>query len=180
MLVASVAIDAHQHPSMLRQAFALTTSHSWKALARPPFGVDGEQAVLLDDHRVLFAGGYGLEDDPEAPVPPALIYDTRHNSWTVAGSTGADHRGAQLLALPGGRALLIGGHGADGRPSADSLIFDGSDWRPAQPLPGPWARYALVTLADGSVLLIGGDRPAGAGFVAVADTMLLPIGAAQG
>jgi hypothetical protein len=30
------------------------------------------------------------------------------------------------------------------------------------------------------VLLIGGDRPAGAGFVAVADTMLLPIGAAQG
>jgi hypothetical protein len=38
----------------------------------------------------------------------------------------------------------------------------------------------LVTLADGSVLLIGGDRPVGTGFAAVADTLLLPIGAPQG
>lgn len=180
LLLASVAIDAHQQPYLVRQAYALTAGHTWKALARPPLGVDGEQAVVLDDRRVLFAGGYGLEDDPTTAVPPSLIYDARRDSWALAGVTGPDHRGAQLVALPGGRALLVGGHGADGRPSAGCLLFDGSHWRTAQPLPGPWAGYALVTLVDGSVLLIGGDRPVGSGFAAVADTMLLPIGTPQG
>lgn len=180
MLVASAAIDAHQHPYLVRQAFALTTTHTWRSLARPPFGVDGEQAAVLDDQRVLFAGGYGLEDDPSAPVPPTLIYDARRDRWTTAGAIGTDHRGAQLLALPGGRALLVGGHGADGRPSAGCLLYTGSRWQAAQSLPGPWAGYALVTLSDGSVLLIGGDRPTGDAYTAVADTLLLPIGVAQG
>ncbi|HWE64856.1 MAG TPA: hypothetical protein VHB98_24345 [Chloroflexota bacterium] len=180
MLVASVAIDAQHQPAMVRQAFALTAAHTWQTLARPPIAVDGEQAVALDDHRILLAGGYGLADDPSAPVPPALIYDVHLDRWSVAGATGADHRGAQLVALAGGRALLIGGHGPDGQPSAGCLLFDGSRWQAAQPLPGPWAGYALVTLADGSVLLIGGDRPSSDGFTTVADTMLLPLGTPQG
>jgi hypothetical protein len=180
LLLASVAIDAQRQPYLVRQAFLLTASYTWKAVARPPIGVDGAQAVALDDHRMLFAGGYGMEDDPAAVVPPSLIYDARRDSWTLAGATGTDHRGAQLVALSGGRALLVGGHGADGRPSAGCLIFDGTTWQALQPLPGPWAAYALVALADGSVLLIGGDRPVGTGFAAVSDTLLLPIGTPQG
>jgi N-acetylneuraminic acid mutarotase len=75
---------------------------------------------------------------------------------------------------------LIGGHQPDGSPSAACLLFDGAHWHAIASLPGPWAGYALAGLADGSVLLIGGDRPSGAGFAPVGDTLLLPIGAPQG
>lgn len=180
LLVASVAIDAHKHPYMARRAFALRADRTWHPLARPPIAVDGTRAVALGGGRVLLAGGYPQGDDPRGQVPPSLIYDAGTDRWQVGAVTGADHRGAQLIGLPAGRALLVGGHGPDGAPSAGCLLFDGRDWQALRPLPGPWAGYALVALQDGAVLLVGGDRAVPGGFAAVADTLLLPIGTAQG
>lgn len=180
LLVAGVAVDRHQHPYAVRRAFTFGASRLWHEVARPPVAMDGARAISLDDGRVLLASGYPIGDDPTRLAPPAMTYDPRTDRWTVVGSTGQDHRGAQLLALSGGRGLLIGGHGADGRPSAGSLLFDGHAWRTMRALPGPWSGYALAALADGSVLLIGGNRPTADGFAPVADTMLLPLGAPQG
>lgn len=180
LLVASVAIDVHKHPYMVRRAFALRAARTWRPLARPPLAVDGAQAVALGDGRVLLAGGYPEGDDPMRPVPPALIYTIATDRWQRGAFTGADHRGAQLIDLPNARALLVGGHSPDGAPSAGCLLFDGHAWQTLRPLPGPWAGYALAALQDGGVLLVGGDRAVANGFAPVADTMLLPLGIAQG
>ena len=177
LLAASVAIDASKHPYMARRAFALRANRTWRSLARPPIAVDGAQAVALGGGRVLLAGGYPKGDDPRGQVPPSLTYDAGSGRWQVGAVTGADHRGAQLVGLTGGRALLIGGHSADGTPSAGCLLFDGHSWQSLRPLPGAWAGYALVALQDGNVLLAGGDRAVPGGFAAVADTLLLPLGA---
>lgn len=180
MVMAAAAVDARGRALPVRRAFLLVGGHDWRELARPPVISDGTHAEALSPSRVLFAGGYPLGDDPRQPAPPALIYDAGTNRWTIAGQTGADHRGAQLVALGGGRAALVGGHRPDGWPSAGCLIFDGSRWRGIESLPGPWANYALVSLADGSLLLIGGDRPAGQNFGPVGDTLLLPLGTPEG
>jgi len=179
LLAASVAIDANKHPYSIRRAFALLPDRTWRPLARPPIAVDGAQSAALGGGRVLLAGGYPEGDDPREQVPPSLIYDAGTDRWQVGAFTGADHRGAHLVGLTGGRALLIGGHSPDGAPSAGCLLFDGRTWQRLRPLPGPWAGYALVALKDGSVLLAGGDRAVPGGFAAVADTILLPLGIAR-
>jgi hypothetical protein len=179
-LLGGVAINARQQPYAVKRAFILDEQGTWREVARPPIVEDGAQAVALDDHQLLLAGGYPLADDPRLPAPPAMLYDVAHNHWMVVGFTGADHRGAQLLSLGPGGALLVGGHGPNGQPTRTSLHFDGTRWEPVAMLPEAWSRYALVALTDGSVMLIGGDRALGDNFVPVADTLLLPIGAAQG
>ena len=180
LLVASVALSAKNAPYSAQRAFALDRSGAWRELARPPQGTDGAHAAALDDHRVLVAGAYPLKDAQNLPTPAALVYDASSDHWSLAGSTGNDHRGALLLPLSGGRALLVGGHGADGQPSAGCLLFDGTRWVAAPSLPGAWSGYAVVSLTGGALLLIGGDRPTARGYVVSADTVVLaqdtPVG----
>jgi hypothetical protein len=177
LLFASVAITASGQPCGVRQTWLLDPARTWQMLARPPLVFDGATAVALTSHTFLLAGSYPVEDDPRVMAPPALLFDLQSDRWSVAGSTGNTHRGGALVALPDGRALLVGGHGPDGAPTADCLLFTGTTWEAARSLPGPWAGYALTSLADGSVLLIGGDRPRDHTFGPVADTMVLPLGA---
>ncbi len=175
LFMMSVAINVQRQPFGVQQAWLLSPGGQWRQVARPPVLVDGAQAVALDAGHILFAGGYPLGDDPRLAAPPALLYDVQANHWTIAGATGTDHRGALLVALGHGRAFLVGGHGPDGSPSAGCLIFTGSRWLAAHPLPGAWAGYAVVETADGGLMLIGGIRPNARGFAAGADTMLLQL-----
>jgi len=172
MLLASVSVAGNGQPAPVRQSWLFTPQRTWRRLARAPILADGAQAALLDGNRVLFAGGRPLADDPRAAAPPALLYDAQRNTWSVAGSTGENHRGGQLVALAGDRALLIGGHDAGGAPSRECLLFDGHSWRATESLPGPWAGYAVVAVSSTNVLLIGGDRPRARSIAPVADTMV--------
>jgi hypothetical protein len=180
LLVAEVAIDGHGTPGAVRRAFAFSAQGSWQELARPIASEDGAQAVALDSGEILLAGGYPVGDNPNLPVPPAQLYRPRTNSWQILSSTGAASRGAQLLALPGGRALLVGGHFPAGNPSSQCLLYRQGRWHSVDNLPGPWSGYALVVLPRGDVMLIGGDRPIGHGFGASNQTLLLSSAALQG
>jgi len=175
MLMASVAIDARGNPIPVRRAWLLSPSFSWTEIARPPVLMDGASAMAIDSTRILFAGGYPLGDDPRLPTPPALLYDLAHNQWTIAGPTGSDHRGGQLVALGNGAAVLVGGHAPTGRPTSSCLMFSHSSWRHAFALPAPWAGYAAVSTDRGELLLIGGARPSAAGPTAGAAALLLPL-----
>src|SRR5205085_11089162 len=106
---------------------------------------DGASAVALGASRVLVAGGYPLGDDPMLAPPSSLIYDAQLDRWSAAGATGTNHRGAELVAIGNGRAILVGGHGPDQQPSPACLVFNGHRWQPTEPLPGPWSGYALVS-----------------------------------
>jgi hypothetical protein len=176
LLIAEVAVDSHGAAGAVRRAFALEGTSNWHQLARPPVAEDGAQAATLDNGQVLLAGGYPVNDNPRLPVPQAQIYTIRTNSWRVLAATGPATRGAHLLALPGGRALLIGGHYPAGMPSSQCMLYARGIWHSLNPLPGAWSGYALVVLPSGGVMLIGGDRPMGNGFGASDQTLLLPVG----
>jgi hypothetical protein len=175
LLLSSVAIDAAGQPIAVRRAWLLSPSGIWTEAARPPLVVDGAQAVDLGNGQVLFAGGYPMGDDPKLPAPPALLYDISRNQWSIAGSTGADHRGGQLVLLNVGRAVLVGGHGPDGTPTASCIVFSAAQWREAYRLPTPVAGYAVVGTARGELMLIGGARPSAKGKAAAAGALLLPL-----
>lgn len=175
LLLAGVAINAKQLPYGVRRAWLLSPTLGWRQVARPPFVVDGTQAVSIDARHVLFAGGYPLADNPQALAPPPLLYDVDRDIWSVTSPIGQNHRGAQLLSLGSGRALLVGGHASGGVPSNGCLLFDGHYWRKSEPIPDAWAGYAAVAVNDSQILLIGGDRTADHTIVPVADTMLLSL-----
>jgi hypothetical protein len=175
LLLSSVAISAMGQPVAVRRAWLLGPSGVWTEAARPPLVVDGAQAVDLGNGQLLFAGGYPLGDDPKLPAPPALLYNVSRNQWSVAGSTGADHRGGQLVLLSTGRAVLVGGHGPDGSPTLSCIVFSTAHWRKAYTLPSPAAGYAAVATAHGELMVIGGARPSAKGMAAGAGAMLLPL-----
>jgi large repetitive protein len=175
LLLSSVAIGAVGQPVAVRRAWLLSPFGVWTEAARPPLVVDGAQAVDLGNGQILFAGGYPLGDDPKLPAPPALLYNVSRNQWSVAGSTGTDHRGGQLVLLSTGRAVLVGGHGPDGSPTLSCIVFSTAHWRKAYTLPSPAAGYAAVATAHGELMVIGGTRPSAKGMAAGAAAMLLPL-----
>lgn len=72
-------------------------------------------ACALDDGRVLVTGG-----DDNGIVATAEIYDPESDTWTdLPGELGSFYH--TVTALPGGRALVVGGLGADQR---ESWIFE--------------------------------------------------------
>ena len=171
LLMASVAITANGQPYAVRRAWLLDERIAWHQVARPPVPGDGAQAVVVDADKVLFAGARPTGDNPGAAAPPPLLYDAAGNNWVIAGDTGQVHRGGLVVALGYGHALLIGGHDAQGAPTTECLLFDGSRWHSAESLPSPWAGYAVVGLPDSRVLLIGGDRRKASVIQPVADTI---------
>jgi serpin B len=139
------------------------TSESWiaagsLALAREDFGL-----VALPDGGALVVGG--ISGGETATVTAATERFDPRTGWSAAGSMQSAAANRTALLLGDGRVLVAGGlAGPDFTMGsvaiADAEIYDPSTntWTATTPLPEPRERASAVTLADGSVLLVGGDR----------------------
>jgi len=112
--------------------------------------------VLLNDGRVLVAGGninaaFDKTDTAE-------IFDPVANTWTIVGSLAVSKVG-QVIALPTGEGLFVGGKTADTL-LQDTEIFDpgSATWRPGPSLLEPRLQHTSTTLADGRVMVVGGRQ----------------------
>ena len=123
----------------------------------------GPRAVLLDDGRILVAGGSGQENEP---YRSAEIYDPKTNTWKRVADMNHSRRTAMMTKLNDGRVLVAGGYGVDSNGEKRALdsaeIYD--------PKTNKWTLVANmnesrwstsgVTLPDGRVLVTGGgDKP---------------------
>lgn len=127
----------------------------------------GHRATLLDDGRVLVAGGFtGVANNnfisPE-PVPVVQVFDFETATWGLVGSfDGRSAPGpggyASTIKLPDGNVLAIGffEEGEDVFGSRVVLDQDADSW--VQLPPNPLARGLpeLTLLDDGRVLVTGG------------------------
>ena len=111
------------------------------------------QAVLLADGRVLVTAKMD-----------SAVSSRGDNSWTATASRKYDVGAGQLLALQDGSALLIGGSPSTFlnnpyAPTRQVLRFDPgtATWSTKKDMPESRGGQTLTTLADGTVLVVGGS-----------------------
>jgi N-acetylneuraminic acid mutarotase len=124
-------------------------------------------ATLLQDGKVLIAGGADHELGHSIIYKSVEIYDPQTAQWTPVADMGIGRYGAQAILLTDGTVLLSAGMG-DGQNVVVSEIYD--------PKTGLWtntgslntqhgAFCAAISLANGRVLLAGGLDESGTSHV---------------
>lgn len=135
----------------------------------------GHATAELGDGRILVAGGYkttvsALGLLPDDMAQQTLIYDPVAQSWSLGPSLSQPTVGCALVALDGGDALLIGGLSYIDQGSGLELTSLSSvrrystaldQWQAAPSLPRAVAFHAALKLANGEVVVAGGEEVSG-------------------
>lgn len=119
----------------------------------------GHTATRLPNGTVLVVGGTNQDGAAFAEV-----YDPATNAWSVVPNGPAEVRSLHTATLlPNGKLLIVGGQIAAGTGSAEVLattvLYDPTtgSWTRAASMKSPRENHAAILLADGRVLVIGGD-----------------------
>jgi hypothetical protein len=106
-------------------------------------------AIALADGRVLVTGGWTGRQS----TATAEIYDPRADRWTPAGEMSTARLSHTAVMLNDGPVLMAGGGSVE--------IFNPATSRFEAPVRAPADYYLATRLADGRVLLTGGEDPQG-------------------
>ena len=115
---------------------------------------DDHGAMLLDDGRVLIAGGWG----ESGVLSTTEIYDPASRSFSRGPAMASVRAGFTPIELVNGRVLLAGGFLDNDPTTAEAEIFDpeGDTIRRTGAMLRPRGAYAAALLPDGRVLVAGG------------------------
>ena len=140
---------------------------------------DRHTATLLADGTVLIVGGQvGVGDGPSPALASAERFDPQTGQWSAAGALAAARTGHTATLLSDGRVLVVGGRVSDdpGAPGGEVLsaeLYDPATGRwtlAAAPLRTHGAGHSATLLADGRVLVAGGDaRGPGTPYLALTE-----------
>jgi Kelch motif/Galactose oxidase, central domain len=118
-------------------------------------------AVLLKDGRVLVAGGCADGDNDR--LTSAEVYDPATEKFVFTGSMQTRRGAFNAALLNDGRVLVTGGMSTGELPNAtveaSAEIYDPATGRftPTPPMSAARYKHGIATLADGRVLVIGGQ-----------------------
>ena len=105
-------------------------------------------ATLLDDGRVLVAGGFNFTSE---------VYDPETKTWSATGDTISTHRGHTATRLRDGRVLIAGGGQCSFTGITSELyVPELGKWKPAGQLNQLRFHHTAVLLPNGKVLVAGG------------------------
>jgi N-acetylneuraminic acid mutarotase len=115
---------------------------------------EGHTATLLQDGRVLVAGGFAEAD---GFIRSAEVFDPRERSWSPAAWLRRSRTGHTATLLEDGTVLVAGG-AADGGSLASVELYDPERdrWSERPSMATPRAHHAAVRLAGGAVVCTGG------------------------
>ena len=139
---------------------------SWTATSDMTRPRSGHAATLLDDGRIMVVGGSDLGvSEALGPETTAEVYDPVAGSWTVVATGLQPRRGHEVVTIPDGRVLVIGGEDLVGLPVTVMEIYDpfSGQWGFAGSLPDERSQLAVVVMPDDSVLIVGGGTAIGFG-----------------
>jgi hypothetical protein len=135
------------------------------SLQAPPYF---HTATLLQNGKVLVAGGFRGANPLTPDVSAAELYDPETGVWSVTGNPNTDIYLHTATLLQNGNVLVVGGYGAE--------LYD--------PGTGTWSSvgrrdrssrvsHTATLLPDGSVLIAGGDDGDGYFYSVIYDTVEL-------
>jgi hypothetical protein len=126
---------------------------------------DFHEAVALSDGRVALLGGIRILDNINTPQRSVEIYDPTTNAFSPAGQMAEPRSHFHAALLPDGRILAAGGSGPNpgGRffsVSRSVEIYDPATGQSTitDQMPDTRFNHTAATLADGRVLVIGGQH----------------------
>jgi hypothetical protein len=134
-------------------------------------GRDGHSATLLEDGRVLIAGGHGPDFDwgrsgALIHLASAELYNPTTGTFTPTGSMSISRAAHTATLLEDGRVLIAGGHTLDGKltnggwdyTASSAELYDpaAGTFTPTGSMGSPREHATATRLADGRVLLVGG------------------------
>lgn len=134
-------------------------SDSWTLLSRPMVSPRSDHvAALLEDGRVLLAGGAQVAGSGTAILDSAELFDPAARVFTRAGSMRERRQDPTATRLLDGRVLITGGATATAS-LITAEIFDPmtGGWSATGPMSQSRRLAAASLLPDGSVLVTGGE-----------------------
>lgn len=142
---------------------AATAAPAWAGAGRMTETRVGGSSTLLQDGRVLVAGGFadGNANDVRAS---AELFDPESGTWSRTGDMLHARAGQTAILLTDGTVLVAGG-GTTPTDALDSTeLYDPATgtWSATGKLRAPLTNAAATLLLDGRVLLVGGDSNADA------------------
>jgi len=134
----------------------------WQASGNLATSRMNHEGLLLADGRVLVIGG---RDDENQALATAERFDPTQGDWQATGSMQVPRlEGFTATLLPGGNVLVTGGFITDGGSSdsgtATAEIYNPQlgTWTLASPMSESRANHQATLLADGRVLVCGGQK----------------------
>jgi hypothetical protein len=110
------------------------------------------------DHGVLLFGGETLGPDGIEPMATVLRFDPATNRFTSQAPLATPRTLVASVRLPHDEVLLVGGE-VPGEPASRSgVLWRAGDQRALAPLPGGRAWHTVNRLADGRIVVIGGEN----------------------
>jgi N-acetylneuraminic acid mutarotase len=150
------------------------TTGRWSPAGTLATARSGFVLVALRDGGAIIAGGFGgLGTTGYARLSTTERFDPLSNTWSAADDLPFPVAGAAGTMLHDGRVLLAGGSVREpdyddagayvSGLTADAALFDPEtgQWIATTPMPSPRAGASAVSLADGSVVFVGGSASEG-------------------
>lgn len=124
----------------------------------------GHSAVLLDNRKVLVAGGTTVRSgDSVRALASAELYDPATNTWSATASMADARAGHPAVLLKGGRVLVAGGFAPVSGTAEAALAFcelydpAAATWTPTGTMTEPRGRHPATLVSDTTVLVTGGS-----------------------
>jgi N-acetylneuraminic acid mutarotase len=152
-----------------------SATDSWTVTGNLTTGRMNAEAILLDDGKVMVAGGYSIGTGYLNAVE---VYDLETNSWSVTASMAYAKTGFSLIRLPNGNVIAVGGRFQDeiheemevsgalstvitivgGEIRNEAEIYDtaAGEWTEVSSMQHPRENLFGALLATGEVLVGGG------------------------
>jgi hypothetical protein len=145
-----------------RDAAEVFALGQWKSIRPMHHGrMSGHSATLLPiSGRVLVAGGFSPPGPEFRALKEAEIFDPKEQKWIPTAPMSVGRGAHSAIELSNDRVLVAGGTslvGGSWIKLKSAEIYGSATWSPAGEAPDTHVYAAVARLADGSILIAGGD-----------------------